>query len=793
MAIPSQGTAHPTLGDPGRVLEELRRLTVESLGSLPGTVYAAVEEALRLAVALAPLDANVNPYEDQASLWVLRQHHATHVMRYRQKLAQNFDRLIAPTLRDAPLELVSEEQLEAHLAAVGGAELIEHRNKVVLESLDARFAAFARALGRPEQDSNPIAPVPLVEALLSVFVDEQVPASLREQLLRQYEIALQPVLPELYAKASVTLAAAGFGDGLLRPVAPPPSRTAELFDSVAPHAGIPGVDMVAPRAPVSPGGYADHGLGPGFESVAPRTPPVPDAHAAHGYAPLPPHAHPQAPHAPQPQAPHPAPPSAPVLDSVTAQEVNELRELLRVWRQSAAHGAATPRPAQAAQPARQSAPRELRVDEMVRIASLLQGEPADTFARALVGPGRLAGAMRDELRDGTRRLGLTPELMRFSPVEDDSIDLVALLFDTLFQTHPMIDRARRVYGRLVLPTLKVALADPSLFVRAEHPARRLLDAITEACAGNSGETSQERELLDRAAAAAQRVVAEYNEDVAVFDMARAELDALLAQQRRRIELQEERAAKATFGRERLQRAREQADAIVARRVAAPPVSREIGDFLTHAWRHQLVQAFLREGAVTEDAMRLGDGLVAADRAAAAGRGRELADKLLALEPQILGSLAASGLDDSAARHALAVLVKSLVDPDAPRDLHAVQPEENPEEREEAAQWLGTGDVLIPPPAALVERMSALVVGDWLQLKDLRGVEVAAKLAWISPMTGRRLLVNRRGVRVLAASVEQLARMAGEGRLEQGQERAAVEQAMHQVRHTLQSAASATLH
>lgn len=782
MAIPSQGSTHPTLGDPGRVLEELRRLTVESLGSLPGTVYAAVEEALRLAVALAPLDAQVNPYEDQASLWVLRQHHATHVMRYRQKLAQNFDRLIAPTLRDAPLELLSEEQLEAHLAAVGGAELIEHRNKVVLESLDARFAAFARALGRPERDSNPIAPVALVEALLSVFVDEQVPASLRDHVLHQYELALQPVLPELYAKASVTLAAAGFGDTLLRPAAAPPARTSELFDTVAPRASVPGIDTVAPRAPVP---QVDAGLGPGFEPVAPRMPQAPDPYVAQH--------HPQVPPSSPPQAPYHAAPSAPSMDSVTAQEVNELRELLRVWRQSAAHGVTAPRAPQAAQPARPSAPRELSVQEMVRIASMLQGEPADTFARALVGPGRLAGAMRDELRDGTRRLGLTPDLMRFSAVEDDSIDLVAMLFDTLFQTHPMSDRARRVYGRLVLPTLKVALADPSLFVRAEHPARRLLDAITEACAGNSGETSQERELLDRAAAAAQRVVAEYNEDVAVFDMARAELDALLAQQRRRIELQEERAAKATFGRERLQRAREQADAIVARRVAAPPVSREVGDFLTHAWRHQLVQAFLRDGAAAEDAVRLGDGLVAADRASAAGRGRELADKLLALEPQILGSLAASGLDDSAARHALAVLVKSLVNPDAPRDLHAVQAEDNPEEREEAAQWFGAAEPPLAPAADALARAAALAVGDWVQLRDVRGVEVMAKVAWISPMTERRLLVNRRGVRVLAASVEQLARMAGEGRLEQAHERAAVEQAMHQVRQTLQGAAPATLH
>ncbi|WP_036140230.1 DUF1631 family protein, partial [Novilysobacter defluvii] len=136
-----------------------------------------------------------------------------------------------------------------------------------------------------------------------------------------------------------------------------------------------------------------------------------------------------------------------------------------------------------------------------------------------------------------------------------AIDLVALLFDSVFRSQQLQDRARRLYARLVLPYVKVALTDQQMFVEPEHPARRLFDAITEAVAGNRGETPQERELLERATAASQRVVAEYNEDLAIFETAHAELDSLLRQQRRRVELQAERAAKATYGRERLGAAR----------------------------------------------------------------------------------------------------------------------------------------------------------------------------------------------------------------------------------------------
>jgi len=421
------------------------------------------------------------------------------------------------------------------------------------------------------------------------------------------------------------------------------------------------------------------------------------------------------------------------------------------------------------------------------VASLLQAEPADAFARALAGSGRLAHAIRSELRDGSRRLGLAPEQVRFTPVEDDSIDLVAMLFDTLFAHHRMVDRARRVYGRLVLPMVKVALRDPSMFVRDAHPARRLLEAVTEACAGNAGESPQERELLDRAAAAAQRVATDYNEDSAVFELARRELDAMLTQQRRRVELQEERAAKAALGRERLQRAREQADAIVAKRLAAPPVSRDVGEFLATAWRHQLVQGFLRDSDAPDHTARLGDELVAADRASAAGRGRELADRLIALEPALLACLASSGHDDSAARHGVACLVRGLINPDAARDLQTVPAEENPEDIAEARLWLAESTGVAP--GATAERMAALVVGDWLKVTDRVGDSVTVKVAWISPLTERRLLVNRRGARVFAASVGQLAQLAHEARLARIEDHAAVGDAMRQVRQTLHQGVS----
>ena len=67
--------------------------------------------------------------------------------------------------------------------------------------------------------------------------------------------------------------------------------------------------------------------------------------------------------------------------------------------------------------------------------------------------------------------------------------------------------------------VKVALTDENLFVRPDHPARRLLDTLALSCESNDGGSPQDRELLERASATVSRVVAEFNEDMAIFELA----------------------------------------------------------------------------------------------------------------------------------------------------------------------------------------------------------------------------------------------------------------------------------
>src|SRR3546814_2729940 len=113
---------------------------------------------------------------------------------------------------------------------------------------------------------------------------------------------------------------------------------------------------------------------------------------------------------------------------------------------------------------------------------MLQRDDPAPFVRALSGDSNsyaLAGALREEILDGIRQLGFDPDDTALSNDEQDAIDLVGILFQSLVQANELMQRARTMYGKLVVPYLKVALNDDSMFNRRSHPARRLLAVRSE--------------------------------------------------------------------------------------------------------------------------------------------------------------------------------------------------------------------------------------------------------------------------------------------------------------------------
>jgi hypothetical protein len=779
---------HPEMGvpagrDPERLLEELKRIAVEQLGAVPAGLYRPIEEQLHDSLRVGQEGTQ---RKDLMTVLALRQRGSGYVMKFRELIGRAFDEFCGRTLpggNSAPMGLVRENELDFHLDGQRLAESIASRYQRPLEMLGLRFDSLARAMGVPGI-TNPVGATLLANAFVQTFRDADVGPSLRLLLFRQYEHELAKVLGELYGRLNSQLAAHGFhADARREPAAA----------SAAPANPAPGGAAQAPSRQAT-GAWLEAGIGGIVPQPVAASAPAFDfdlsafASPGFGHAPAPAAQVPASPQAPAPQAG-----SAEMFRAAPAARVQhqQLRDMLHLWREGMATGAAGGRIA-GVPGAGPDPRRELRLQEVVSVASLLQRDGARNFEAALAGKCGLHEAIREELAEGAGRLGLDPSQTRLDPHQEDAVDLTGLLFESMLRGHAMGGEARRLFARLVMSYVKVALTDDNLFVQGEHPARRLLDALALGCEGNDGVSAQDRELLDGAGRVVDRVTAQFNEDLAIFELSASEMQALVEQQRRRADIAERRSAETVHGRERLAHARDVAARALAERMSGRTLTPTIAHFLERHWQHHLVQVVLRDGegsARLPRVLAMADELVSLDEAAARCAGREVASRVLALHPALVEALASSGLDEQVAGEWMAGLARTVAFPDVPREPRVPQAQAAEEADEAPVLRVVGGHAELEFDPAVAERMRALQPGDWMRLTDEREHEIAVKVAWISPLSGRLLLVNRRGVKQLVASPEQLAALVRSGNLFAEADELPFDEAMRLVRQRLGRSAS----
>src|SRR5690606_23981282 len=463
-------------------------------------------------------------------------------------------------------------ELEIHLAGQQTMELLDHQFLHPLELLDERLQSLANALGVHGKRANPMRPEAAVAAFTGLFERDDLTPGLRAMAFRLHEKRLPQALGTIYERANAALEEAGFG-GMGASAKPRyvgrPGQVPMMPMSGGAVAG--GVAAGGSGGAWMPdGGVVEHIGGPwqqvgGGQGAAPMAQMAQMAQMATGGPGVayPAPAQVAGPSIASQVATSGAAPQAPDFAGRVPRYRDVVREQLQTWRTRQAEASELASRQAAEHAAADAANHVLGTEDLLNIARMLQADDPAPFVQALSGKSgyALAGALREEILDGIRQLGFDPEETALSNDEQDAIDLVGILFQSLVEANDLMQRAREMYGRLVVPYLKVALTDDSMFNRRSHPARRLLDALTEACDGNAGETPQDRETLDRAEQAVERVVAEYDDDQAIFELAASELRDQLDQQRKRSELAEKRTAEAIHGRERLQHARQAAEGL----------------------------------------------------------------------------------------------------------------------------------------------------------------------------------------------------------------------------------------
>ena len=208
---------------------------------------------------------------------------------------------------------------------------------------------------------------------------------------------------------------------------------------------------------------------------------------------------------------------------------------------------------------------------------------------ALAEAGELKNVLR-ELKDTSVGKGM-------GSMDAMTLEIVSLLFDALFEDPKVPEALKGEIGRLQLPMLKVAIADKELFSSKEHPARRLLDAFGQLGLRLPADFGSAHPVFKQVDAFVHEVIESFEERTEVFDVVRAKLEALIAEEDARVATGMRAAEKQLEQIEGLAIAKSEVRQELGELLAAhPQAPRAVLDFVGEQWIKHLVITRAREGA-----------------------------------------------------------------------------------------------------------------------------------------------------------------------------------------------------
>ncbi|MFO1414993.1 MAG: DUF1631 family protein [Burkholderiales bacterium] len=389
------------------------------------------------------------------------------------------------------------------------------------------------------------------------------------------------------------------------------------------------------------------------------------------------------------------------------------------------------------------------------------------------------------LHNVLRDLQESPLGAKANQLESMTIEMVAMLFDFIFETKDLPDGIKALLARLQIPVLKAAMLDGAFFAKKQHPSRLLVNELAHAGLGWSPVMGSEDPLYKKIDEIVHQILDNFSDDLAIFDVQRESLEAFLAA--------EEKAAEENIqsnAEEINQKDRQQIAAVVARArsrsgsrsaavpSAAPPCRQN--------WQGTLERVYLTEG---EEGEGWNSGITTLEDlvwSVQPKRSPEDRRHLVALLPSLLKRLSAGmqhrGWSPADRESFMANLVEAHAAAVKPSLAQAVSPTSavaeaakaqaelakaaGDQERAAKAEALAAAmEQATPEPAEpqreivdddYLEIARSLERGMWIEFEAEDGHLAFAKLAWVSPLRGTYLFTNRQGQKALSMTAEDLA-------------------------------------
>jgi uncharacterized protein DUF1631 len=176
-----------------------------------------------------------------------------------------------------------------------------------------------------------------------------------------------------------------------------------------------------------------------------------------------------------------------------------------------------------------------------------------------------------------------------------TLDIMAMLFDQIFEDPKIPYGMKWLVGRLQIPMLKVAILDKAFFSTRTHPARQMLDALGEIAVGLPADFDSSSPLYKRLETIVEKVINGFEESLEIFDILRQELKEVVAQDDQRVEEHTRSATKRMEQKERLGIAKALARDEIKARLRAGPMPNAVLKFLTQQWIKLLLITYAKRG------------------------------------------------------------------------------------------------------------------------------------------------------------------------------------------------------
>jgi hypothetical protein len=380
-------------------------------------------------------------------------------------------------------------------------------------------------------------------------------------------------------------------------------------------------------------------------------------------------------------------------------------------------------------------------------------------------------------------------------LESVTIDIVAMLFDFIFDDPDIPPAIKSLVSRLQIPVLKVAMLDDTFFSDRQHPARRFLGSISGIAIRWGSAVDETDPFYCKLAELVEHIQNEFETDVKVFGTALAVLDVFVKQRENEEEKTVLTATDLVIRHEQEAAAWERAQHAV-QTFWVRPLPELIEAFVSDHWIYALQKVALEHDADSSAWKSATSAMEELDWSIQAKKSQDDRLKLISLLPRLLGQLN-KGLDSIDAdptqrraffdelveRHAAALkgeatglliaatkdaAQKTALTPpssaDQEGDLLVTRSVDNGVAVEEII-LVGASPIWRASDREAFARVGELKRGDWLEFRQEDGSTSRERLNWISPQRGILVFSNHRSAKAISISPEALARQLRDGNAE----------------------------